>query len=132
MSNRFMQQFRFSLEKKPTDIWAQATIGASGAPTLVAAKSKGVKSIVRNSAGDYTWTLSDTYNRVLSFEALFQSATGIPAAPSVGLKGAPAVGTLAAPVINFVCSTAGGGAATDPGSGETMYLHAELSDSSAI
>lgn len=134
MANRMMRQFRYGFQAKPCDLFAKITIGASGAPTLVTAGgvSAGIKSITRNGAGDYTLTFSDGYKTFLFMDAMFQSASGIPAAPSVGLKGAPVPGTASGGTVRFVCSTAGGGAATDPGSGETMYLHLVLNDSDAL
>jgi hypothetical protein len=95
----------------------------------VAANSKGVTSIVRNSAGNYTLTLMDAYTRFMFLDAIFlKAATGIPASPNVGIVTAAnnASGQM---VINFVCST--GGAATDPANGEEMFLGISLSNSSA-
>lgn len=59
----------FSLEADPIIVFAVVGIGATGAPTLDALKSKGVESIVRNSAGDYTITLGQNYRRLLQVHA---------------------------------------------------------------
>lgn len=130
MANRWFNQFRKQLEKEVVDLWATVTIGSTGAPTLVTAKSKGVSSIVRNSAGTYTVTLQDTYQRLLDMDVTTQNATGISASPNVSLKGAPTVNTISAPALVFVCST--GGTATDPASGDTLYVKLSLSNSTAV
>lgn len=127
MAGRQFVQFQYSLERKVVHIFGEAAIGASGAPTLSAAKSKGIASIVRAAAGKYTVTLSDKYRRVLMLEVLFKSTTGIPDAPIVGLI-SDAVST--GPTLQFQCADADTPAATDPGSGETMKLHIVLTDSS--
>lgn len=113
----------FALAKEMVTLQAKVTIGASGAPTLdtTAPNSTGIASIVRDSAGVYTLTLSRAYRALLGANFTFMSSSGIPAAPSVGLKSATDV-TATTPVVKFTCSTAGGGAATDPGNGETMLI----------
>ena len=128
MANRFFSRESYSLEKGPVRLWAKVSIGASGAPTLSSGNCKGIASIARNSAGDYTVTLSDKYNKFLGLQVTFQSATGLPAAPVVGIK---AFGT-GINTIEFVCTTAGSGSATDPGSGETMWIQITLSNSGAL
>lgn len=121
MSNRYMFQFRYSLERDLCDLYAQVTIGSTGAPTLVSASSKGIASIARNSAGKYTVTLSDKYNSLLDMDVLFKSTTGIPAAADVGMISADVSG---AKTVVFQCSAAG--VATDPASGATMFIHLAL------
>lgn len=107
------------------------TIGASGAPTISPQTSKGIKSITRNSAGDYTVTFQDSYQRLLSFNAHTQNATGISGAGQVNVKTAGTnVTTQGAGTVEFVCST--GGTATDPASGDTLYVNFTLSNSTAI
>lgn len=125
MANRQFTQFRYSMEKAVVDLFAEVTIGAAGAPTLVVAKSKAIRSIARNSAGDYTLTLQDNYYRLLGFDCAFQVAT-VPAAPDVSVK----TDSVASGSLVFVCST--GGVATDPANGEIMKIKVSLSNSSAI
>jgi hypothetical protein len=129
MANRFFNQFRGALEKGTVDLFAKITVSGGGAPTLVTANSKGFTSITRNSPGNYTLQLQDKYQRLLGFKVGFQSESGIAAAPNVGLSGAPGVAG-ATPVVQFVCSL--GGVATDPASGETMYVAVTLSNSTAL
>ena len=115
------------LEKTIVTLYADVTIGGTGAPTLVAANSKGIKSIVRNSAGNYTITLQDQYTRMYSFWVEFIKATA-PTSPAMGIV---AVNTKAAGggTINFVNYSAT--TPTDPASGEEMLCEINLSNSSA-
>lgn len=130
MANRYMDQFCYSLEKGKSALFVKVAIGATGAPTLDTTNSKGIKSITRNSAGQYTLVLQDAWSRYLGMEARFiQSSTGIPASPIVGLK-SQSVATAGGGSIVFVCST-GAGAATDPGNGEELELVLFLKNSSA-
>jgi len=56
MANRNFNRLQ-ALDKEIKIIHGQFDVGSSGAPTLSVAKSVGVKSIARNSAGDYTLVL---------------------------------------------------------------------------
>lgn len=67
MANRLFKQFFFSFLYYPVTVVAQFSVGAVGAATLTAARSKGVTSITRGgSAGLYTIVLNDQYQRLLS------------------------------------------------------------------
>jgi hypothetical protein len=130
MANRRYDQFRYSLEHKVVDLFAKVTFGASGAPTLAAAVSKGIKSIVRNGAGDYTVTLQDPYAGLLLVKHNFDTsgaAGAAPAAPGMWLK-AQSVGTSSGGTIRLVFNAAG--TATDPASGEAVLLQLVLKNSS--
>lgn len=84
--NRLFNQFRYSLEKKPVDLYLKAAIGASGAPTIDASLSKGIASIARNSAGDYTITLQDKYVDLYMASACVLLASGTPASVMMALE----------------------------------------------
>lgn len=126
MANRWFDQFRFSLEKNVVELYLKVSIGGSGAPTMDSTQSKGITSITRNSAGDYTVVMQDNYYRLLDFSVNQQNATGIPNAPVVGLK----ANSVTSGSFEFVTSV--GGVATDPSSGNTLYIRVALSNSSAI
>lgn len=128
MANRQFTQFGLTLEKRVVSIYAKVAIGASGAPTLSTANSKGVTSVSRNSAGDYTFTFQDRYVKLMSIKMTAQSSTGLPAAPIVGVK-ANSIST--ARTLKLVTTTAGGGSATDPGNGETLFFEFVFGDSTA-
>lgn len=128
MANRLFQQFRFSLEKQVVELWFKATIGASGAPTLVAADSKGVASISRNSAGEYTITLQDTYVKLLDASFCQLLAGGVNAAPVACLQ-SEAVASTKTIVVQF---SSGAGAAADMDSGTVLRGRVTVSNSSAF
>lgn len=129
MANRTFSQFRYSLEKAVVDLYCRVTFGATGAPTLDKANSKGIASISRTSTGLFVITLQDTYQRVLHVGCVFKVASGAPAAPGMYLT-ADAVGTLSAPTITLQFNAAG--TATDPASGEEVKLHIALRNSTAL
>lgn len=128
MANRRFNQFRYSLVSKVVDIFAHVTFGASGAPTLDAANSKGVVSVTRNSAGKYTFVFGtqagmlDVYANLLMakhfFDATGNSGTA-PASPGMYLTG-NSVATAATCSAQVVFNAAG--TATDPASTEAVFI----------
>lgn len=131
MANRYFNQFRLSLEKSVVDLFANVTFGAVGAPTLVAANSKGIASISRSDTGKYVITLSDSYVTPLLMvnHVFIKNSATIPAAPQMFIV-SQAVGTVATPTVT-VQFAASGGAATDPDSGDEVILQFTLRNSSA-
>lgn len=127
IANRYLFQFRYSLESSIVDIYAKVAIGAAGAPTLNTAQSKGVSSIVRNSAGRYTITFQDSYVRTMAAKGSFIVAT-TPASPNMSIV-SDNIATLATPTVVVQFST--GGVATDPASGETALLQFSFKNSSS-
>lgn len=131
MADRMLNQFAATFEKAVVTIFGDVTIGGTGAPTLVAAKSKGIKSIVRNSAGDYTVTFQDKYNKFLGLAVSSIKATA-PAAPLMSIK-AVSVNAAGGATVEFVLYTAAAGtAATDPASGEELLIEASFGNSAAF
>lgn len=123
MANTQFFQFRYSKERMVVDLYCKVSIGAAGAPTLVSGSAKGIASIARNSAGVYTITLSDIYNRLLNLSGNFIAASGA-AAPIVEVI---AESVSSAKTIQ-IQATDVAGAATDPASGETMMLTISLAN----
>lgn len=117
---------RQALEKEVKDLYIKITFGASGAPTLASGASYGAASIVRNSAGDYTLTLSDRYNALKFADGKFldDGAQDI----RVQIK-ADRVAT-ATKDLDFFTLT--GASATDPASGQALLLKLELKNTSAV
>jgi hypothetical protein len=128
MANRFWKRDRAGLEQGVVDLYASVAIGATGAPTLSAANSKGVASIARNSAGKYTLTLQDQYNRILALQTAIKLASGAPSATSSvqAVLRSDSVSSKSV-VIEFVDST---GAAVEVVSGATLLVHLQLKNSS--
>lgn len=111
-----------------TSLFVKATIGAAGAPTLVTANgmSKYIASIVRDDEGEYTITLSETFNQFLGIRASFVASGGA-AAPDVSVD-SEAVATTK----EIVILTQSGGVNTDPADGEIMYIEIMLKNSTAF
>jgi hypothetical protein len=119
MANRNFNRYQ-ALEKEVKSLFAEVSIGASGAPTIV--KGLGIRSISRNSAGDYTLTLSDKYTRLMDMH-IMQSASS-PQDLIFQLQGED---VDAAKTIEFVCLTAA--TPTDPSNGSKLYIHIQLKNS---
>tara|TARA_B100000131_G_scaffold187072_1_gene180069 strand:- start:106 stop:546 length:441 start_codon:yes stop_codon:yes gene_type:complete len=132
MANRNFNRVQ-CLDKEIKIIHGQISIGASGAATLSASKSVGVKSVDGGSgstlgAGIYKVTLgtpggdTDTYNHFFGSYFDIQKDThlgGTTGGMAFQLKGAPTVSTDG--VIDFYTLDKDGSAA-DPGSGETIHF----------
>ena len=127
MANRSFQRLQ-ALDKEIKIIHGQFAVGTTGAPTLSASKSVGVKSITRNSAGDYSLVLgavggdSDLYSHFFGAYFDIQTSTAIGATAggaSFQLKGAPTVSTNG--TVNFIALNSSG-AAAEIGNGETVHF----------
>lgn len=125
MSSRLFQ-FRYSYERDLTDIEAKITIGATGAPTLT--NAKGIVSMTRNSAGNYTILLKDAYYLLMKVDADFVSGSSAPAAPLVNVV-SEQVNSNSAPSLIIQCRDVAA-AAADPASGEVMLLHIQCRSAS--
>lgn len=126
MANKTLSQFTYSSEKMPCNLYAQITFGASGAPTLNYGGSS-ISSVVRNSAGDYTITFRDVWYRLMGVDHVFNSGNSAPAAPEMWIK-ANSVATLGTQTLRIVFNAAG--VATDPASGEIVYIKFAMKNSS--
>lgn len=137
MANRFFTDMAFTLEKDVVCLFAYVTFGSTGAPTLVAAKSKGIVSVTRNSAGVYTFVFGtntkslDTYPRLLMVRHLFDETANsgtAPAAPAMFLTGnSVATGGTASLQVEFNIT----GTATDPASTEAVFMEFTFTNSTA-
>lgn len=133
--NRWLNQFRLQHEKRVIDVFAQVSFGAAGAPTLSSqpTNNKGILSVSRVSAGKYLFTFGtnsslpvDKYVKVLCVSHRFQNATA-PASPLMFIS-SNAVSSAGQITIDFTNSA---GVATDPGSGELVYIDFCMGDSTA-
>jgi hypothetical protein len=129
MAARNFTQFSYGLEKKPVRLFGKITFGSTGAPTLSTADSKGIASVSRTSAGLFVITLSDKYQRVMSFSPMFVLAAGSFPAAALAQITADTVSTDKKVTVQF--SDADTPAATDPASGEVLLFELVLSDSTA-
>lgn len=138
MANRAYVLPSFQLEKQVVRLYAQVTFGSSGAPTLVAANSKGIVSVTRNSAGKYTFVFGtktaslDMYYKMLQLNVLWDATKNsgtAPAAPLVYLTG-NSVATAATCSLQILFTNTSQ-TATDPASTEQAFFEFVLSNSGA-
>jgi hypothetical protein len=143
MANRLMANRSYTHERDVKTVYAKVAIGAAGAPTLDAANSKGVLSVTRNSAGDYTFVFGvqvngvnvlDTYFKLLNVSMSVQNATGVPVTSDFGIK-AINISNSALASVELVTVAPTSSAVTtpipaDPANGDILYVEFEFSDSS--
>lgn len=120
-NNRRKFQFQYSMQREIVNLSMKAAIGATGAVTISTLDAKGVTSITRNSAGNYTILLQDTYPALMHMNVMVLNATAT-AAPSCQII-SEAVVTTGAIVIQFL---APGGTAVDPDNGATIMVSMTL------
>ena len=107
----------------------KATIGATGAPTLVAADSLGVKTIVRNTTGDYTITLgtpsgdTEKYNKLLWADGKLLDPDAEDIRVQIDTDSISSAGTMK-------ILTVTGGSAADPSNGATLMMALDVKNSS--
>lgn len=123
----YRSQFNYSYSAKAVVLRPAISIGNSGAPTIVPGTGMGIASVVHNSAGDYTITLSHAFANLMMINHVINSGASAPAAPSLYIK-TNNVAVSAAPMVRVVTNV--GGTATDPASGEILILEIVLNDSS--
>ncbi len=140
MANRFFEQFRWSLEKNVTDIYAYVTFGAAGACTLSTSatkSSKGVVSVTHDGTGLYTFVFGtnaamlDTYYKLLDVNVTWDGITDgdAPLAPLFYLS-ANSIATVGTASLQLTL-TASNGTATDPEDTDAAYFHFTFGNSSA-
>lgn len=143
MANRYYNNVAFTLAPAVVKIFARVTFGATGAPTLVntAASgwaSKGVVSVTRNSQGVFTFVFGtqagmlDVYPYLLGVHVLSDTigAAGVPAAPLYYLSG-NSVATAGTCSLQLTFTDDASATATDPGSGEAIYVEFTFKNSNA-
>lgn len=168
MANTSYSQTRFSKIKGIVDLYPVVAVGAAGAVTLkkrnyssvgttltptysltdapttgvgyAVGDGQGVRSVVRNSAGNWTFTLSDPYTYLIGVEvALISNATGAvtsPLCPVAIVSGSTTVTTNTSVgsggTIRLILMASDGSTATDPASGDTITFHFTLGTLSAL
>lgn len=147
MANRDMTNQLYSFDKMRKFVNVRVSVGASGAVTLDAAKSKGVASVTRNSAGNWTIqfgyiansvTVADQYTRLLSLSTHMKT-DGVGAnARTTASYGCDVVsdtvatdGKITVQFAGPTNSTTTTAIAVDPANGEVAFLEFEFADSDA-
>lgn len=126
MPNPYGFQFRSSPCPAVWDLFGKVTIGAAGAPTLVAINSLGIASVSRVSAGLYSIVLGQKYQRLLMVNAVFVAGGANAPIFSIALDNVASTGILRVQFRNDA------GAATDPGNGEVLLLDIIVKNSSVV
>lgn len=138
MANRRFNNQQFAFMPGVVSIYGRVTFGAAGAPTLDQAtqNSMGILSVVRNSAGNYTFTFGsntqlssvDTYFKFLSMAAVFNETgtSAAPASPSYYIT-SNLISSTGKVTVQFNAA----GTATDPASGEILHIKFDFRNSSA-
>jgi hypothetical protein len=127
MANRDFKNFQ-AAEREVKRLYMKATIGATGAPTLVAADSLGIKSIVRNTTGDYTVTfgtpsaLTESYNKLLWADGKLLDPDAEDVRVNIDTDSVSASG-----LVKILTLT--GGSATDPSNGATLTMVFDVKNS---
>lgn len=116
MANRIFYDIQ-GLQRELKILVAEVAIGATGAPTLNVAGSKGVASISRAGAGDYDVVLDDKYSEVVFFAANIFDPASEDIRGQLAVRDADATG---GGTFSFFTNT--GGTATDPSNGATLQL----------
>lgn len=154
MADRQFQQIAYTIEKSPVTLWIPIAFNGTGAPTLLqwnpgtrtyaAAPSIGSRhgaiSIARNSAGNFTLILRDTYQRLMEIGwSIISSAN--PVAITIAARAASNPNATNAATatglsttsnsINFVVFSAAGTPA-DPAATELGEIKLVLQNSAAI
>lgn len=69
---------------RSVDVTARVAIGATGAPTLITAKSRGVLNVVRNSTGNYTFQFGSKVNQA-NVEDAYAWTENVEVAPDISV-----------------------------------------------
>lgn len=123
MANRLLTQFFYSFFKKLCSLHLVFDVGATGAPTLVAAESIGIASIARSAAGQYTITLQDRWYSFITMRAILEDALAEDI--SFQIKSYD----LAAKTISFITRAAAADA--DPSNGARVRIELLFNDTVA-
>lgn len=126
MANRnYTGERLFNMEKDPVMLFLQCNIGASGAPSNLLAR--GISSIVRDAAGQYTITLQDAYVKVMSLVGCGIAAT---AGTSSGVAAIELIAsTNTANKIIKIQTVDAAGDVADPANGTVLDLQIMLRNS---
>jgi len=130
MADHSFQPGPKGLEVAPIVLWGSFDVGATGAVSNTA--GKGITSVTRNSAGNYTVLLDAAYTKLLHANMCILNST-LSDPTSVGIFStlySEAVATVAAPAVTFQFVALDDGAAADPASGAKVYFRVELGNSS--
>jgi hypothetical protein len=143
MASREFIQFAYQLERGVVKLYVKATIGATGAPTLVTTStasgnpSKGILSIARTAAGKYkiifgktdaSGTSYDRYQRILNVTGTVVNST-VGVVNGIQTLDDQSAATTPYVEIATLGITTSAVAAVDPNSGDVLLLEITLKNS---
>jgi hypothetical protein len=129
MANRNFYPNHKSLEVDVVHLYAQIVIGASGA--VSSSSGLGIASVVKESAaGQYTITLSDSYNKLLHANVFALSTTDAAQTVGTAFRVQSQAVDAATPTLVIQASDTATGADANPTSGDILYVKIELRNSS--
>jgi len=120
-ANRWAQQFNYTYYAGVHYIFGKTTIGATGAPTLVTAQSRGITSITRTATGRYRLVLDSKYPYLLDAGISHMSSS----LQNTVIKLTAEDTDGATPYVDFAVTNPSA-AAVDPGSGDSLYFSLAL------
>lgn len=126
--NRLYKKIGDGLEYRVVMLFLDVAIGASGAPTIAAAKSKGITSITRNSAGKYTIVADDRYVGLMGAVYTVVLAAGDPGPTKMVVRADNSAAAAKSVVVEFLNDA---GTATEIANGATLKLRLSYRASSA-
>lgn len=133
MANQFLHPHPGRTESYVADLYFEAPVGAAGAPgTAVLARGFAATPIVRNSAGNYTLSLLEPWNKCLEVvaEIISNAAQGAGVGGfSYQIQSRTVTGSTPSVVIVFLDTA---GAAADPPNGSTMCIRLSLQNGSRV
>jgi hypothetical protein len=104
-------------------LFLRADIGATGAPTIDTAASKGIASIARDDTGDYTITLDEAYNSLLDCNIMMLESDDTDLIFRVTAQDVSSAKTVS-------ISASAAATPTDPPDGSDLYVSLTLKNSS--
>lgn len=130
MANRSFHPPAGNLELDVVNLFGTITVGASGAVTT--GVGKGIASVVKESAaGQYTITLSDTYNTLLMANFMLLDGTDeSPATVGTHMRLNSQAVSNATPTLVLQCYAGDDGADANPADGAVIYFQVVLRNSS--
>jgi hypothetical protein len=131
MADRMFLPSGGTLDVDVKTLYCQITVGATGAVTSFTGKGRGIKTVVRNSAGNYTLTLEDQYQNlkwgdVQLVDATSSDPTSVACVGRVA-SAAPKAATPTVVIQGYLAGTPG--SAADFRNGAVVMVKLELQNS---
>lgn len=128
MADKIWHQAEGSLEQRVATLYGKITFGATGA--VASTDHKGVTSVARDSAGQYTITLDESYNELLWYgDKILEADVTDPTAVGVHTRVEAEAVSSATPTVTIQFYDFTDGSEADPADGSTLFWKMELRNS---